>query len=63
VDVTPTGGKTPRFFALAPDGQHLYVANEESDSIVAFRVDQATGLLSPTGESVTTGSPVCVVFG
>jgi len=62
LDVVPSGGQTPRFFALAPDGGHLYVANEESDSITAFRVDRATGLLSHTGQSVRTGSPVCILF-
>ncbi|MGY2215324.1 lactonase family protein [Pseudomonas sp. K5002] len=60
---TPTEGRTPRFFALSPDGKAMYVANEDSDTIVVFCVDPATGALTPTGEVVETGSPVCMVFG
>ncbi|MBO9535237.1 beta-propeller fold lactonase family protein [Herbaspirillum sp.] len=59
--VVQTQGKTPRFFAITPDNRFLYALNEDSDSIVAFslRVD---GSLHPTGFSVASGSPVCMVF-
>ncbi|OMQ41023.1 lactonase family protein [Pseudomonas putida] len=60
---TPTEGRTPRFFALSPDGKAMFVANEDSDTIVVFCVDPATGALTPTGEVVETGSPVCMIFG
>jgi len=60
---TPTQGLTPRFFALSPDGRCMYVANEDSDTIVVFSVDPTTGSLTPTGEVIETGSPVCMVFG
>ena len=53
---------TPRFFALDPSCTLLYAANQDSDTIVTFRVDQATGKLAPTGEVVKTGSPVSIVF-
>jgi 6-phosphogluconolactonase len=56
-------GRTPRFFALDPSGRFLFVANEDSDTIVAFEVDAGTGKLTPTGNTVHTGSPVCIVFG
>jgi 6-phosphogluconolactonase (cycloisomerase 2 family) len=59
---TPTGGKGPRFFLLSPTGQSIYVANENSDSIIEFNVDPETGKLTVTGNVVTTGSPVCIVF-
>lgn len=62
VGVEPTQGKTPRFFALTPDNRFLYALNEDSDSIVAFGVDAASGRLAPTGFSVASGSPVCMVF-
>jgi 6-phosphogluconolactonase len=62
VEFAPTGGKTPRFFALTPDERFLFALNEDSDSIVAMAVNANTGALSPTGFSVTTGSPVCMVF-
>ncbi len=57
----PCLGKTPRFFCFAPN-QKCYVANEDSDTIVEFTFDSKTGQLSPTGNIVATGSPVCIVF-
>jgi 6-phosphogluconolactonase len=56
-----TGGRGPRFFALDPDDKTLYAANENSDSIVAMRLT-ASGALIPTGQRISTGSPVCIVF-
>lgn len=58
----PSDGRTPRFFALSPDGCTLFALNEDSDKIVLFAVHETTGLLSPTGLSVGCGSPVCMVF-
>jgi 6-phosphogluconolactonase (cycloisomerase 2 family) len=55
-------GRTPRFFTLDPSGAWMFIANEDSDNIVTFRVDQQTGLLSHEGEATRTGSPVCIVF-
>jgi 6-phosphogluconolactonase (cycloisomerase 2 family) len=55
-------GKTPRFFTLTPNGRFMFVLNEDSDSIVAFAVDTHGGRLKPTGFSVPSGSPVCMVF-
>ncbi len=52
-------GKTPRFFTHGPGGHTLLVANEESDSIVTFAVDQ--GHLRKTGAEVKTGSPTCII--
>ncbi|SFN24053.1 lactonase family protein [Variovorax sp. OV329] len=57
-----TSGKTPRFFALAPDGRFMFALNEDSDSIETLAVDSKTGLLEPTGARVSSGSPVCMVF-
>ena len=59
---TPSGGATPRFFALDPAGTFFFAANQDSDTIVTFRVDPATGALTATGEVVATGSPCCIVF-
>jgi len=55
-------GKTPRFFTLTPNGRYMFVLNEDSDSIVAFGVDRESGRLKPTGFSVQSGSPVCMIF-
>ncbi|MGJ3699540.1 lactonase family protein [Variovorax sp. AFSI2.2] len=58
----PSQGRTPRYLALAPNGQTLFVLNEDSDSIVALEVSQFDGILSATGEVTSCGSPVCMVF-
>ncbi|MGK9063714.1 lactonase family protein [Stutzerimonas chloritidismutans] len=62
VAAIPSQGKTPRYFTLSPDGRYLFALNEDSDSIVTFAVDHQLGLLEATGEQVTTGSPVCMIF-
>jgi len=59
----PTQGKSPRHFALDPSGCWVLAANQGSDSIVALRVDHRTGRLTASGQSITVGSPVCVLFG
>ncbi len=58
----PTGGKTPRHFALAPDGRWLLAENQDSNEIVVFRVDSRNGKLSATANTLEVESPVCVVF-
>ncbi len=58
----PTQGKTPRFIGLDPAGAMLYAANQDSDTIVAFRVDRQSGTLTPTGHVVPVGSPSTIVF-
>jgi 6-phosphogluconolactonase len=58
----PTGGKTPRNFAIDPSGRYLLAANQKSDSVVVFRIDPDTGRLTPAGSTVEVGAPVCLVF-
>lgn len=60
---TPTGGRTPRNFAIDPAGRFLYAANQDSDTIVCFRIDPGSGALTPTGQVTPAGAPVCVLFG
>ncbi|MEP6860479.1 MAG: beta-propeller fold lactonase family protein [Deltaproteobacteria bacterium] len=36
---TPSGGTTPRMFALDPTGRWLFAANQGSDTVVAFAID------------------------
>ncbi len=55
-----TIGKTPRNFNFDPSGKFLLVADQSSDEIVIFKIDQSTGLLSDTGKRIPVGSPVCV---
>lgn len=42
----PTRGRTPRNFALCPDGRLLIVGNQDSNDIAVFRVDVRTGRLT-----------------
>jgi 6-phosphogluconolactonase (cycloisomerase 2 family) len=55
-------GKTPRFMTFSPDGKQLLVANEDSHTIKIFDVEDETGKLNFSGETIETESPVCVVF-
>ena len=56
----------PALYRLACEGllprRWLLVGNEDADSIVIFRIDAATGQLTPTGASVSVPVPVCVRF-
>ncbi len=62
VEFMPTDGKTPRFFTLTPNERFLFALNEDSDTIISMAVDPDKGGLGKTGFSVSTGSPVCMVF-
>ena len=58
----PAESAAPRYFAIDPTGQWLLVENQDSDSIVVFRVDAKTGRLSAEGQTVSVGAPVCAIF-
>ncbi|MCP3464869.1 MULTISPECIES: lactonase family protein [unclassified Bradyrhizobium] len=58
----PSGGKTPRFFALASSDDFLFAANEDTDTVNLFKRDAASGRLVATAQVVHVGSPVCVLF-
>ena len=62
VEYKPTGGKTPRNFAVDPTGSYVLAENQSSDNIVVFRIDSATGALEPTGQVVEVPKAVCVKF-
>jgi 6-phosphogluconolactonase len=57
-----TKGKIPRNFVIDPTGQFLLAANEDSGNIVVFRIDAATGALTPTGQVEEVPAPVCITF-
>jgi 6-phosphogluconolactonase len=57
-----TRGRIPRNFDISPDGRFLAAANQDSHSIVMFRIDEATGRLTATGSVVEAGTPICVRF-
>ena len=62
VQVMSTGGKTPRNFGIDPSGRFLIAANQNSHTLVSFRIDPETGKLDPTGEAVKTPFPVFICF-
>ena len=59
-----------RFFCLDPSANILYAANadegyssqQNTDTIVPFRIDQANGMLTPTGQVIKTNSPSTIVL-
>lgn len=56
VDIVPTLGKCPRNFNFAADGTMLVVGNQNTDNLVNFHIDVATGKLAQVG-SVECRSP------
>jgi 6-phosphogluconolactonase len=59
-DTVSTQGRTPRNFAIDPTGRFILAANQDTDTIVTFSINQSTGALTPTGDVISTGSPVCI---
>jgi 6-phosphogluconolactonase len=53
----PTG-RTPRSLALTPDDGYLFVANQDSDNVQAYRVTAGGGLVEDL--TISTGTPSCV---
>ena len=47
LEVTPSGGKTPRNFAIDPSGKWLMAAHQDSDNVVVFALDPESGKLTP----------------
>lgn len=60
IGIEPSGGKTPRNFAVDPSGQWLLAGNQDSDNITVFALGQDGGLAKK--QSVAAGSPVCIRF-
>lgn len=64
IEHVPSGGKTPRSFAIDRSGRWLIAAHQRSQSgqVGVFRIDPASGKLNPTGQTVQIGAPVSVAF-
>lgn len=56
------GGQVPWGFAIHPSGKWLLVANQRSNKVNVFSIDQSTGKLADSGQSVDTLSPVSITF-
>lgn len=58
----PVKGSIPRSFVIDPSGTYLLVANQDTDNIVTFRIDPASGRLIDTGMEIQIATPVCLKF-
>jgi len=58
----PAGVKVPRGFNIDPSGRWLIVGGQADNQITVHAIDAVTGRLSPTGQTVAVGAPVCVIF-
>lgn len=56
-----TGGKGPRNFQISRNGRFLFAANQDSNNVVSFAIDQETGALRKISE-IGIKTPVCLVF-
>ncbi|KAI8141839.1 Lactonase, 7-bladed beta-propeller-domain-containing protein [Fennellomyces sp. T-0311] len=61
VDFQSTGGDHPRYFKIDPSGKYLLVGNMNSNNIVVFKINQATGLLED-GQTIEHPQPTCFKF-
>lgn len=58
-----SGGRTPRDLTIAPTGDFLYCANQDSDLVTGFLIGQETGMLQRKPEmDLSVSMPVCVLF-
>jgi len=55
-------GKNPRDFAIDPTGRFLVLANQDSDSIYVYKIDQVTGKINRISAAIEVGNPVCLKF-
>jgi 6-phosphogluconolactonase (cycloisomerase 2 family) len=70
IDWALTNAKSPRFFGIDPAAKMLYAANadegfstqENTNTIVPFRINQVNGMLAPAGQVIKTNSPCTIVF-
>ena len=60
--VEPCGGQTPREINIDPTGQWLLGANQDSDSIVVFSINQSNGLLKKNDINKEIKTPCCIQF-
>jgi 6-phosphogluconolactonase len=57
-----SGGKTPRFIVIDPSGRFLLSAHQDSNDIVVFRIDPASGALRRQSGLAEIPAPVDIVF-
>jgi 6-phosphogluconolactonase len=60
IDRFRTLGKTPRNFIIDPTGKFLIAGNQNSNTVNVFAIEQTTGRISPTRNSINIDSPACL---
>lgn len=55
-----TYGDNPRNFCIDPTGNFLLVANQMTNTIIVFKRDKTTGLLTKLENEITVPSPSCL---
>ncbi len=60
--VLPISGEYPKSVVPFPDGRHLAVANNSSNTITTFSVDYEKNLLIMKGRPQTVDRPNCILF-
>ena len=61
IDTYPSKGLIPRDFTISPGGQYLLVANQESDNIITYKIEN-DGTLTSTDHVLQVRTPVCLKF-
>ena len=56
----PSHGKHPRGMVMDKFGEYLFVANRDTDNIVALKIDRNTGMLTKTDIEINVPSPMVV---
>lgn len=62
LETTPVEGVGPRDFDLTSTGDILLVANENTNNITVFHVNQETGRIALLQKDIPVPEPVCVKF-
>jgi len=62
IENAPSIVVTPRNFGIDPTGKWMITAGQTSSTLAVLAIDQTTGKLTPTGQILEVGSPVCVKF-
>lgn len=57
-----TFGNAPRDFEIDPSGTFMLAANQNTNTVVTFRINQQTGMLEETGLLSEIPTPVCLKF-
>lgn len=60
IDRFRTLGKTPRNFIIDPTGKFLIAGNQNSNTVNVFALDQKSGRISPTRNSINIDMPACL---